>query len=75
MVPSLDPENKAKLICWAADNFNDQSRMIKEPLEIDFDSLVAYQVEIKEKSKEEQPQERDTEGAETGKFGKMSIYS
>lgn len=42
LAPDLDPENKARLIQWAADNFNSLENMFDNPLELDFEALAAY---------------------------------
>jgi len=38
----LDPENKAKLIGWAADNMNANRLMFTSPLVLDLEALAAY---------------------------------
>ena len=40
--PLLDPENKAKLVEWAQDNFNSLTLLFPFPLEIDFEALMNY---------------------------------
>jgi hypothetical protein len=42
LMPSMDPENKAILIGWAADNFNDLRSLFTSPLELDLEALEAY---------------------------------
>lgn len=44
MGPMLDPENKAKLISWAADNANEREELFASKLDIDEDSLRAFAV-------------------------------
>lgn len=40
--PMMDPENKAKLIEWAQDNFNEQKNLFPIPLVLDIDALRNY---------------------------------
>jgi Anti-CBASS protein Acb1-like len=42
LLPALDPENKAKLIEWAADNINDNKTMFTNPLIIDPEVLQKW---------------------------------
>jgi len=42
LAPLLDPENKATLIEWAADNINENKHMFANPLNFDMDALRAY---------------------------------
>ena len=42
LVQHVDPENKAILIKWAADNLNQNKHLFSEPLELDFDALREY---------------------------------
>lgn len=39
----LDPENKAKLIQWAADNLNDNKTMFPHPLNLNEETLADYE--------------------------------
>ena len=43
LMPSMDPENKAVLIQWAADNFNELPLLFTTPLELDYEALAAYE--------------------------------
>ena len=40
--PLLDPENKAALVSWAADEINSRRDLFSSPLTIDEDALAAY---------------------------------
>ena len=42
LAPHLDPENKATLIEWAADNINDNKIMFQNPLNLDIEALKSY---------------------------------
>lgn len=42
MGPMLDPENKAALVTWVADNVNERKGLFSGQLEIDEDSLANY---------------------------------
>jgi hypothetical protein len=43
LLPHLDPENKATLIAWAADNINENKIMFANPLDLDIAALKAYE--------------------------------
>lgn len=43
LMPQVDPQNKAKLIQWAADNFNSLKTLFDTPLELDYEALAAYE--------------------------------
>ncbi len=43
LLPAVDPENKAKVIQWAADNFNEQKLLFSTALELDWEALAAYE--------------------------------
>lgn len=42
LMPNLDPENKAQIIEWACDNFNECKSLLKHPLVLDIDALRDY---------------------------------
>jgi hypothetical protein len=42
LLPNLDPENKAAMIEWAANNFNEQKLLFKQPLILDYQALAEY---------------------------------
>ena len=42
LLPALDPENKAKMIEWAAINFNNQKLLFQQPLILDYAALAEY---------------------------------
>lgn len=41
LAPALDPENRAKLIAWAADEINGRKKLFTSDLDIDIDELLA----------------------------------
>lgn len=41
--PILDPENKATLVAWAMDNFNENKLMFPTPLVLDIQALAEYE--------------------------------
>lgn len=43
LLPALDPENKAIVIEWCCDNFNQLDALFKSPLVLDFDALATYE--------------------------------
>jgi hypothetical protein len=43
MAPQLDPENKAQLLCWAADIFNGRQTFAATPLVLDEEAIAAYE--------------------------------
>jgi hypothetical protein len=42
-LPQCDPDNKALVLKWAADNFNATKHLFTSPLELDWDALAQYQ--------------------------------
>ena len=42
LAPDLDPANKAILIQWCADNYNEQKTIFQNPLNFDYDALKNY---------------------------------
>lgn len=42
LLPNLDPENKSRLIAWAANNINDNKTMFTNPLDFDEMALAEY---------------------------------
>lgn len=43
LTPLVDNDNKARVIEWAADNFNANKRLFKSPLDIDIEALANYE--------------------------------
>lgn len=43
LLPSLDPENKARMIDWACGNCNQMKLLFGAPLEFDIEALMAYE--------------------------------
>ena len=48
LLPILDPENKARALQWACDNFNEFKLLFGTPLEHDVDALVDFFEEQKD---------------------------
>lgn len=42
LLPAMDPENKAVVLQWAADNFNELPLLFTSPLNLDYEALAAY---------------------------------
>ena len=42
-LPNCDPDNKARVLQWAADNFNSVKLLFSSPLELDWEALAAYE--------------------------------
>ena len=42
LLPNMDPDNKAAVIAWAQDNFNELKLLFQNPLILDFEALKAY---------------------------------
>lgn len=42
LMPQLDPANKAKLIEWAQDNYNELKLLFPQPLDLDIEALANY---------------------------------
>lgn len=42
LLPALDPENKATMIGWLADNLNEKKLLFSSPLVLDLEALAAY---------------------------------
>lgn len=53
----IDPENKARLFQWYADNLNEQKMLFQSPLDLDFEAMADYQEQQKEDEKEQQRQQ------------------
>jgi hypothetical protein len=60
----LDPENKATMLQWAADNLNEEKMLFPHALNIDFEALADFQEEQQEQQVE--AQEAINEGAAKG---------
>lgn len=58
LVPQLDPENKAKLIMWAASNFNEQKLLFPNTLDLDYDDLANYVPPMPMTQSEPEPKEK-----------------
>lgn len=43
MAPQLDPDNKARLLCWAADQYNGRKTFEAIPLELDEEAIASYE--------------------------------
>jgi hypothetical protein len=53
ILPAVDPENKATLLRWAADNLNENQMLFQTPLVLDWEALASYQPETALKEPEE----------------------
>lgn len=53
MLPEVDPENKAILFQWAADNFNELSLLFQSPLNLDIQALAAFKPPVAPTAEEE----------------------
>lgn len=42
LIPQADPDNKARIIEWAADTFNAQDLLFESPLLLDYEALANY---------------------------------
>jgi hypothetical protein len=42
LMPTIDPENKARLIEWAVDNFNSLKFLFDVPLNLDYEAMANY---------------------------------
>lgn len=54
LLQHLDPGNAARLIQWAAANFNELREMFTEPLELDWDALADHQQEKADAAKQQE---------------------
>lgn len=43
LLPTLDPENKATLVQWMADNLNEKKLLFTVPLVLDYEALATYE--------------------------------
>jgi hypothetical protein len=48
LLPEMDPENKARVLQWACDNFNEFKLLFGTPLELDTDALADFFEEQKD---------------------------
>lgn len=57
LAPLMDPENKGRLVAWAADEINNRRELFASPLLVDEEALIAYQppATIMEEDKEPEP--------------------
>ena len=62
LLPNLDPENKAILIQWAADNFNENKMLFTSELIIDNDALEAFLSKQQEMNEQQGMMGNDTPG-------------
>lgn len=52
LIPELDPENKAVVIQWAADNFNELKRLFSSPLQLDYQAIADHAEEMATQAQE-----------------------
>jgi Protein of unknown function (DUF1073) len=64
LMPALDPPNRARIIQWAQDNFNELKLIFKSPLELDIEALIQHAEEQAEKA--ETASDKFEEKAEEG---------
>ena len=57
LLPQCDPDNKARLIEWAADVFNEQKLLFPKPLMLDAEALAAFTPEVP--GAEEEPEHHE----------------
>ena len=43
LLANTDPENKARVIEWAANNANESKRLFPTPLVLDYEALASYE--------------------------------
>lgn len=43
LLPAMDPENRARVIEWLADNFNSLKLLFDSPLELDYEAIADYE--------------------------------
>jgi len=65
LMQALDPDNQARLIEWAAANFNTLREMFTEPLELDYEAIRNHAQEQAEAAKQ-QPGAGGEEGPDAG---------
>lgn len=62
LLPCLDPENKARLIGWLADNVTDMKDCFKIALELDLEAIAEYEPPMPEMGEEPEPKKADSVG-------------
>lgn len=55
LLPEMDPDNRARLIQWAADSFNETKDLFPNPMALDFEALKDYIPPESEKEPSEPP--------------------
>lgn len=81
LLPAVDPDNKARVIQWAADNMSENKLMFPHELQLDYEGLREFQGEQQAQQEEQAKaalqagmrQQDDTEkvGPEAKKFGQF----
>lgn len=76
LLPTLDPVNKAKLIIWAQDNYNDLKMLFTNPLDLDMDAVKDF-LEQQQQQAEDQAEAMkqgaaEQDGSENGPPGKKA---
>jgi hypothetical protein len=56
LLPEIDPDNKAVLIQWACDNFNDLKKLFAAPLNLDYQAIAEFVPPEQEALTEPKPQ-------------------
>lgn len=62
LLTQLDPDNKTKLIQWAADCFGENKRLFPHELEIDWETLGEFQQENQDRQQEMHEKSLESEG-------------
>lgn len=72
LLTQLDPDNRAKLIQWAADCFGENKRLFPHELELDWDALTEFQEQNQEQKEESHDASINPEGKKFPSFGDSS---
>ena len=73
LLPILDPENKAQLIQWTVDNFNELKLLFPNPLILNPESLIAYLEQQQEQQQEQHESAVAPEPAVRKTFGDSNV--
>lgn len=60
LAPLLDPENKAVLAQWAADNFNSLKMLFSAPLNLDYEAMASYEPPQSTTGEDDKPDDEKT---------------
>ena len=73
LLPVFDPVNKANLIVWVTDNFNELKLLFPNPLVVDDVALLAYLEEQHDQQKEQHDKAVEPEPAVKKTFGDSNV--